>query len=40
MQVEKITCYDCQAEIIPYENKQYGGKRGKCQICGTDFPLE
>jgi len=38
--VEKIVCWNCSAEIVQYFNENYKGKRGRCPICGVDFPLE
>ena len=40
LSVEKIICWNCNAEIIQYYNQNYKGKRGRCPICGVDFPLE
>ena len=37
---EKIVCHTCAVEIIQYFNENYQGQRGKCTICGIDFPLE
>ena len=37
---EKMVCQDCDADIIEYYSEKYKGKRGKCPICGMDFPLE
>jgi len=38
--LEEMNCWNCKAKIIPYYHEEYKGKRGKCPICGTDFPLE
>ncbi len=38
--VEEFTCHNCNAKIIQYFNHNYNGKRGRCPICGVDFPLE
>ncbi len=38
--VEKIICIDCEIEIIQYYSYNYKGKRGRCSVCKTDFPLE
>jgi hypothetical protein len=40
VEVEKIICWNCSAEIVPYYNEVYKGKRGRCPICGVDFPLD
>ena len=37
---EKIICSNCNSEIIQYDHDGYKGKRGRCPICGVDFPLE
>ncbi len=37
---EKIICWNCNSEIIQYDHDGYKGKRGRCPICGVDFPLE
>lgn len=37
---EKIICGSCSAEIVEYEDEGYKGKRGRCPICGVDFPLD
>ena len=37
---EKIECWNCNAQIITYHDIGYNGKRGRCPICGVDFPLE
>jgi len=40
MSLEKTVCWKCSTEIIEYYDQSYKGKRGKCPICGVDFPLE
>ncbi len=40
VEVEKIMCWNCTAEIVQYYNEGYKGKRARCPICGVDFPLE
>jgi len=37
---EEIICRICDAKIVQYFNENYQGQRGKCTICGIDFPLE
>lgn len=37
---EKIICWSCNSEIVQYDHDGYKGKRGRCPICGVDFPLE
>jgi len=37
---EKIACNICDSEITQYYDEGYKGNRGKCPICGIDFPLE
>ena len=37
---EEMICRICDAEIVQYFNENYQGQRGKCTICGIDFPLE
>ncbi len=37
---DKIECWNCNANIITYHDVGYNGKRGRCPICGVDFPLE
>ena len=37
---DKIECWNCNAQIITYHDVGYNGKRGRCPICGVDFPLE
>jgi len=36
----KIPCQHCNGDITEYYHDGYRGKRGKCPICGIDFPLE
>lgn len=36
----EIECEHCKATIRTYYSKEYHGKRGKCDACGVDFPLE
>jgi len=38
--MDRIICWNCKAEINRYYNEGYKGKRGRCPICGVDFPLE
>ena len=38
--VEEMICRICDAKIVQYFNENYQGQRGKCTICGIDFPLE
>jgi len=40
VEVEKIICWNCTAEIVQYYDKSYKGRRARCPICGVDFPLE
>ena len=40
MEVEKLNCQNCGEQVVQYHNKQYNGKRGLCQTCGANFPLE
>jgi len=40
VEVEKIMCWNCTAEIVQYYDEGYKGKRARCPICGVDFPLE
>jgi len=37
---EKMLCDVCKSEISQYYDESYKGNRGKCTICGIDFPLE
>ena len=37
---ERIVCMCCRNEIYEYYDDGYKGNRGKCHICGIDFPLE
>ncbi len=36
----KIPCEHCNGDITEYYHERYRGKRGRCPICGVDFPLE
>jgi len=38
--MDRIICWNCKGEISKYYNEGYKGKRGRCPICGVDFPLE
>ncbi len=40
MDGDEILCKLCESKIIVYYHEQYNGDRGKCPICGVDFPLE
>lgn len=40
LEVEKIICLNCGDPVVQYHNEQYRGKRGLCQTCGANFPLE
>ncbi len=40
MPYEEFTCWNCNAEVILYYDQKYEGKRGRCPICGINFPLE
>ncbi len=40
LEVEKLICLNCGDQVVQYHNEQYRGKRGLCQTCGTNFPLE
>ena len=35
-----FTCDNCDERITEYYDDGYKGVRGKCPICGVDFPLE
>jgi hypothetical protein len=37
---KKITCWNCDVEIIQYFDIKYKGERGVCPVCGVNFPLE
>ena len=39
-EVKKIRCWNCNAEILQYYDEKYKGKRGRCPICGVNFPLD
>ena len=38
--VQKTECWNCGAEIIEYYDENYKGRRGRCSICGVNFPLD
>jgi len=38
--VQKIECWNCGAEIIEYYDENYKGRRGRCPVCGVNFPLD
>ncbi len=40
LEVEKLICLNCGDQVVQYHNDQYCGKRGLCQTCGANFPLE
>jgi len=40
LEVEKLICLNCGEQVVQYHNEQYHGKRGLCQTCGINFPLE
>jgi len=40
LEVEQIICLNCGDQVVQYHNEQYCGKRGLCQTCGANFPLE
>lgn len=35
-----FACNECDGKIIEYYHEGYKGKRGKCDRCGQEFPLE
>ncbi|MDX1441692.1 MAG: hypothetical protein R3237_04475 [Nitrosopumilaceae archaeon] len=37
---EDITCEICYSKIVVYFHAKYDGNRGKCPVCGVEFPLE
>lgn len=40
MALSKMTCINCEGVVIEYYNERYNGKRGRCDVCQIDFPLE
>ncbi len=40
MNSDSMMCNYCGNDIMIYYNSRYNGKRGKCESCNTDFPLE
>lgn len=38
--VQKIECWNCGSEIIQYYDETYKGNRGRCSVCGVNFPLD
>ena len=40
LEIEKLICLNCGDQVVQYHNDQYRGKRGLCQTCGANFPLE
>jgi len=38
--MDRIICWNCKAEVNKHYNDAYKGKRGRCPVCGVDFPLE
>lgn len=40
MPKDEVICDHCNVAVLEYYHDGYKGKRGKCPICRTDFPLE
>jgi len=40
IRVGKTACIHCNGDLTEYYNHGYRGRRGRCDVCKIDFPLE